>query len=132
MGRPPLDEEQVRDKVLAYCERYHVSPRPEGLPPFPSGKRETRQHREWLTVYRALQRLRARSSGAVDSRALCPLCARAARAGESVSARLPGRRTQSGLHPGCAELLRLAAAAGPVAVSRLSGLLSPRHVADGS
>jgi hypothetical protein len=132
MGRPALTEEQVRDKVLAYCERYHVSPGPEGLPPFPSGKRETRQHREWLTVYRALQRLKARSSGAVDSRGLCALCARAARADESVSARLPGRRALSGLHPGCAELLRLAAEAGPVALSRLSGLLSPRRAADGS
>ena len=37
MARPPLTEEQVRAKVLAYCERYGVSPGPEGLPPFPTG-----------------------------------------------------------------------------------------------
>jgi hypothetical protein len=129
-----LTEDQLRDKVLAYCARYKVSPGPDGLPPFPSGKRESVQHREWLTVYKALQRARLRSAGApslpagpaTDPR-LCPLCARPV---EREPAVLGPRRAGSparlaSLHPTCAELVRLAETAGPDAVSRLAGFLWP-------
>ena len=75
----------MRDKVLAYCARYEVAPSPEGLPPFPAGQRETRQHREWLTVYRARQRQKARAGASVPPEdaasgstqvTLCPTCGR--------------------------------------------------------
>ena len=138
MGRPPLTEEQVRAKVLTYCERYGVSPVPEGLPPFPSGKRETRQHREWLTVYRAQQRLRARAAGdlvdsAGDPEAGCPLCTRAVSSGEAASFAPAGRRGRLWqVHAGCADLLRRAEALGPDAVARLTELLWPRHRRGGS
>jgi hypothetical protein len=117
MGRPPLTEEQVRAKVLAYCERYHVSPGPEGLPPFPSGKRESRQHREWLTVYRAHHRSRKRSAVAEPSASTaaaggsCPICARPLQTDL--------------LHPACAELVRVAEAAGPEALARVGRFLWP-------
>ena len=140
MGRPPLTEEQVRAKVLTYCERYGVSPVPEGLPPFPSGKRETRQHREWLTVYRARQRLLARVAGGTahvassgDAGASCPLCTRTVPSEEAVAFTRAGRRGRPWqLHAGCADLLRRAEDAGSDTVARLSELLWPRHGRAGS
>jgi hypothetical protein len=140
MGRPPLREDQVRDKVLAYCGRYGVSPGPEGLPPFPSGKRESRQHREWLTVYRALRRLRQRAaadpapSGVLAPGRLprdadaptCPVCALVVSAKEAVRLEAPARGSRGRLHPDCADLARLAEKAGPEAVARLSSWLWPR------
>lgn len=140
MGRPPLTEEQVRAKVLTYCERYGVSPVSEGLPPFPSGKRETRQHRDWLTVYRAQQRLLARVAGAAplvaspgDAEVVCALCTRPVSSKEAVPfARAVGRGRPWQLHADCADLLRRAEGAGPDTVARLSGLLWPRHRRAGS
>ncbi len=132
MGRPALTDEQVRDKVLAYCGRYRVSPGPEGLPPFPAGQRETPQHREWLTVYRALQRLTARSAAETppQSRAdgTCPVCSRAVNPPDAVAfTRASRSRSETLLHPACADLARLAEKAGPESVSRLRGWLWPRR-----
>ena len=121
----------MRGKVLAYCQRYDVSPAPEGLPPFPAGRRESPQHREWLTVYRALQRLKARSAGvpvetSVDGS--CPVCSRAVNPEDAVAFDRAGRRSRSEkLHAVCADLARLAEKAGPEAVARLSGWLWPRR-----
>jgi len=134
MGRPPHTDEQVRAKAVAYCERYGVSPVPEGLPPFPAGKRETRQHREWLTVYRALQRfaLRAASAAplAASSTALnCPICSRTLERDLAVPyARRAGTSARpASLHPSCAELARLAEALGPAAVAGVGPFLWPRR-----
>lgn len=128
MGRPPLTEDEVRDKVLAYCERYQVSPGPEGLPPFPSGRRETRQHREWMTVYRARQRLRARQARPADhppGGPSCPFCSRAVGDREAVAVERAGWKARARLHPACADLVRLARQAGPEAVARLSEWIWP-------
>jgi len=57
-----MSTEQVEARVQEYCARYGVVPGPDGLPPFPSGRRETPQHREWLTLYKALQRMRRRAT----------------------------------------------------------------------
>ena len=133
MARTPHTKEQVLAKVLAYCQRYRVSPGPQGLPPFPAGKRETRQHREWLTVYRALHRCEARSSAMAaaarsDSGALCPVCALALKPEDAVPVRAGGRRAAfRNAHAACADLLRLAEKAGPDAIARLTGLLWPRR-----
>ncbi len=130
MGRPALTEDEVRAKVTAYCEKYHVAAGPEGLPPFPSGKRETRQHREWLTVYRAHQRSRKRSLTASASApgvltgGCCPICARALPGDVAVPCALHDSIPVS-VHPACAELARLAEAAGPEALARLGRLLWP-------
>ena len=134
MGRTPHTEEQVRAKVLAYCERHGVSPGPEGLPPFPTGKRETRQHREWLTVYRALQRSKARTASAppVDpdspsTAAECPVCS--SNLEPDLAVPYPRRAARSArpvlLHPACAELARLADTLGPAAVEGLRRFLWP-------
>ena len=72
MGRPPLTEEQVRARVDAYCDRYGVAPGPQGLPPFPTGRRESAQHRDWQAVYRALQRLDALDVKTSSWIATCP------------------------------------------------------------
>ena len=129
MARTPHTEEQVRAKVLAYCERYGVSPGPEGAPPFPTGQRETRQHRDWLTVYRALQRFERRAAAAsadAPDRLACPVCARPIEPGLAVPY---ARRTRSArpvsLHPSCAELARLAESLGPSAVAALGPFLWP-------
>lgn len=142
MGRPALTEDQVRDKVLAYCARYGVEPGPEGLPPFPAGKRESRQHREWLTVYRALQRSRRRAAATASASSAaiapgraargagvppCPVCGLVVGPEEAVRLEAPARASRSRLHPACADLARLAERAGPEAVARLSAWLWPRR-----
>ncbi len=116
-----------------------MSPVPEGLPPFPSGKRETRQHREWLTVYRAQQRLKARAGAAQVTTAssgpdtTCPLCTRAVSSEEAVPfARAGRRRSFRRLHRACADLLRTAESVGPDTIARLGELLWPRHDRAGS
>jgi len=58
-GRPRITFEELQTRVADYCARYGVAPNAEGLPPFPSGKRETQQHREWIAVYKAHVKLRA-------------------------------------------------------------------------
>lgn len=119
--------------MLAYCERYGVSPGPVGLPPFPTGKRETRQHREWLTVYRALQRSKARAAVPVPvepgeaSTRVCPVCTRDLEPDLAVPyARRAARSARPALlHPACAELARLAETLGPAAVEGLRRFLWP-------
>ena len=46
-----------------YCARYGVTPSAEGLPPFPAGRRETPQHREWISLYKTYNRLARRERG---------------------------------------------------------------------
>jgi len=57
-GRVSPTPQELENRVAAYCERYGVTPGPTGLPPYPSGQRETPQHREWIAVYKAHRRLR--------------------------------------------------------------------------
>jgi hypothetical protein len=59
-GRPRLTAEALQSRIDAYCARYDVRPGPNGLPPFPAGRRETPQHRQWIALYTASRRLRAR------------------------------------------------------------------------
>jgi hypothetical protein len=56
-GRPGLTAEGYQARLDAYCVLYGVSVTPEGIPPFPSGRRETAQHREWIALYKAHRRL---------------------------------------------------------------------------
>jgi len=137
MARTPHTEEQVRAKVVAYCERYGISPIPEGLPPFPAGRRETPQHRDWLTVYRAVQRFNRRSAStassddpAASSPTLeCPICSRTLE--RALAIPFPRRAARSAgpasLHPTCAELARLAETLGPAAVAALGPFLWPKR-----
>lgn len=74
-GRPRLTPDELQERIARYCRSYRVSPTPEGLPPFPTGQRETRQHREWIAVYKAQRRLARRERGQ------CERCAAPASAG---------------------------------------------------
>lgn len=62
-GRPRLTPEVLQTRIAAYCQRFKTAPGPKGLPPFPTGKRETPQHREWIGLYKAHSRLGRRSRG---------------------------------------------------------------------
>jgi hypothetical protein len=62
-GRPRLTPEEYQSRLEAYCARYQVRPTPQGIPPFPAGQRETPQHREWIKLYKAHNRLARRQRG---------------------------------------------------------------------
>jgi hypothetical protein len=62
-GRPRISAEVYAARLAAYCTRYGVSPSAEGLAPFPAGGRETPQHREWVSLYKAHSRLARRGRG---------------------------------------------------------------------
>ena len=74
-GRPRLTLEELQARIADYCDRYGVAPNAEGLPPFPTGQRETQQHRDWIAVYKAHNRLARRRRGQ------CERCAAPASAG---------------------------------------------------
>jgi hypothetical protein len=62
-GRPRITVEEYEARLRAYCGRYGVQPTSQGLPPFPAGQRESAQHREWMSLYKALNRLARRQRG---------------------------------------------------------------------
>jgi|KBSSwiStaDraftv2_1062776.scaffolds.fasta_scaffold90857_3 ribosomal protein S27AE len=62
-GRPRLTPEEYESRLRAYCAKYSVKPNAEGLPPFPAGRRETPQHREWMKLYKVHNRMARRSRG---------------------------------------------------------------------
>lgn len=62
-GRPRLTPEVYETRLQAYCARYKVTPLLSGIPPFPTGRRETPQHREWIALYKAYNRLGRRERG---------------------------------------------------------------------
>ena len=128
VGRPALPLEEIDARVAGYCARYGVAA-VEGLPPFPAGQRETRQHREWLALYKARQRHSRRVSAAAaasTSSAACGVCAKPVEAGgEAEAYARPGERRTRTLHRACAALARAGEAAGPDAVAGLARFI--RH-----
>lgn len=62
-GRPRLTPEAYQERLSAYCARYGLEPGAQGLAPFPAGRRETRQHREWMSLYKSFNRLARRGRG---------------------------------------------------------------------
>ena len=104
-GRRPVTPEQFLERVHAYCRTYGVEPNAVGLPPFPTGQRETPQHRAWLGLYKTHQRLRLRSEA---DAAPCPVCL----------------GTDSA-HADCRALLQLARTLGPDALERVRAHLWP-------
>src|SRR5688572_28969768 len=80
-GRPPLTEAVIKERIAAYCSRYGVSDRNEaGFPVYPAGRRESPQHREWVVLFKAMSRLRAREAAQKLAKSqtagLCPTCRR--------------------------------------------------------
>lgn len=110
-GRPRLTPEAHQSRLAEYCIRYAVTLSPAGLPPFPAGRRETPQHREWIALYKAHNRQGRRNRGQCE-RCAAPVsggsvfCA-AHRAEGSPGASLDDRRArltaQDGRCPICAQ-----------------------------
>jgi hypothetical protein len=121
-------------RIADYCSRYGVAVSGgQQLPPFPSGKRETRQHREWMSLYKAHRRISGGAqAGRQDSaqiqellatqRARCPICRKPIDTGD---ARLDQRGADhpAVVHDRCLELLTLARELGPEALERAKARL---------
>lgn len=119
-GRPRLTPKELQARIDQYCARYGVTPNADGLPPFPSGKRETPQHRAWIAVYKAHNRLGRRARGQ------CERCSAQAASGSvfcethrgdgsadgryiALDARGGARTSQSGRCPICGRKVELGA-----------------------
>ena len=61
IGRPPLTQAVIQERIAAYCARYGVGLSETGFPVYPAGLRETRQHREWISLFKVFSRLRERA-----------------------------------------------------------------------
>jgi hypothetical protein len=125
----------LRERTAAYCSLYGVKEFNEaGLPAFPAGKRESRQHRDWVNLFKAWSRFRHRTAAPRDAeraaavrsqKGQCPICleklslAKATEAPPAADGRTPL------VHPSCNEVLRFAAKAGPTVVDRLTAYLWP-------
>jgi hypothetical protein len=130
-GRPRLTREKLQSRIADYCHRHGVNVNDEGLPPFPAGKRETEQHREWMSLYKAHHRLSERGSGTADlaqrqellaaQRGRCPVCRRPLELDDS---RLDTQKAEPAvLHERCLQLVGLARAVGPEALDRVKDRL---------
>jgi hypothetical protein len=129
-GRPSLSEDVVRQRIADYCDRYGVTELAgTGFPVFPRGKRETRQHREWMVLYKAFHRLRRRTAnrrGAERLAALeaqegrCPICLEEVGLNDEL-APLGREDRLAVLHPSCRQFLRTALKLGPAALDRVRG-----------
>ena len=147
-----MSAEVLRERVGDYCARYKVQPKENGLPPFPAGRRETRQHREWISLLKAGTRLRRRigslcrrcdehalpgrifceqhdPSGAdtapATSKVMCFVCGEAV-AGTVVDEHRREPRSEPVLiHRSCAHVISLAQKAGPGLLDRVRHYLWP-------
>lgn len=129
-GRPALTEEVVEQRLLDYCARYGVTERnAEGFPVYPTGERETPQHREWILLYKAWSRVRRRAglaSGSERAEALRAQRGRCAVCLETVDtgAELVRLARPCLLHPACAGLVRRLERLGRPALDRIRELLT--------
>ena len=130
-GRPRLTPEDLRERLADYCSRYAVALNDQGLPPFPAGKRETAQHREWMSLYKAHRRLSDRGPASADlerhqellaaQRARCVVCRKPL---DLEDARLDAQTPDPAvLHASCLELVALARGVGPEALDRVRARL---------
>jgi hypothetical protein len=133
-GRPRLTPEQYQERLAAYCARYGVTAGDGTLPPFPTGRRETAQHRAWMALYKARRRLTDPKPGpGADSRrrellaaqqGRCPVCARdvtAAEALDPADAAVP----RALVHHACGLAVALARRDGAVVLDRIRAYLWP-------
>ena len=127
-GRPPLTEDAVRGRIADYLARYGVSElNAAGLPVFPAGKRETRQHREWIVLYKAFARLHRRQAAEKPAEraaalaaqgGLCPICLEPVGLDAEIVAG-PGPDARALVHPQCRDAIRLVGRLGPAVLDRL-------------
>ena len=153
-GRPPITEDVLQSRIDAYCARYSVIPdKKTGLPPFPAGRRETPQHRAWITLLKARTRLRRRLGGlcrrcdepavtdtvfckehgpsgtaaATTSHALCLVCGDGVAVAKAVEHRRSPRSEPVWVHRHCRDFISLAQKAGPALFGRLQQYLWPEQ-----
>lgn len=135
-GRPPLTEDALRERTAEYCRRYGVTDYNDaGVPAYPAGKRESRQHRDWVNLLKAWSRLRRRSGTPHDAdqvaaalrrqRALCPICARPVQAGDVIDEDPATGDILGILHPDCHQIVRVARKADAGLAERLAAYLAP-------
>jgi hypothetical protein len=119
-GRPRLTQAEYKMRLDAYCRRYDVTATVAGIPPFPSGRRETGQHREWLALYKAHARLdaTARPGSPAPSDGACGVCGLPV--GADGIAHRAGR-----LHPACHGIVALVEPLGPAGLDGLRAYLWP-------
>jgi hypothetical protein len=143
-GRPPLTEDILRERSAAYCKRYGVTDlNKAGLPEYPAGKRESRQHRDWVNLLKAWSRFRRRMpaprdadrSGALRAqKGQCPICLKKISLTEATEAPPSSDGETPLVHASCNEVLRLVAKVGPTVIDRLNAYLwraSPPAASDG-
>jgi hypothetical protein len=121
-GRPRLTQADYLERLQSYCTRYGVTATLAGVPPFPSGRRETDQHREWLGLYKAHARLHRPQAGAVSARSAdggCGACGQPVEPADGIPHR------SDVLHPGCHAIVTLVEPLGPGGLERLRSYLWP-------
>jgi hypothetical protein len=118
-GRPRLTHTEYQERLDSYCRRHGVSPTAAGIPPFPSGRRETDQHREWLALYKAHSRLNQPGALSTPPDGSCGVCGRPVAAEDAVA-----HRTAS-LHRACHGIVTLVEPLGQAGLDRLRGYLWP-------
>jgi hypothetical protein len=118
-GRPRLTEDDLKGRIKTYCKSYGASLNDQGLPEFPAGKRETAQHREWISLYKLWNRLGRRRRGqcercqerTADGSIFCEThkaeSARATEPRASLDERRAALTAQKGRCPICAETVDL-------------------------
>ena len=127
MVGPVSRQKTLRDRLAEYCSRYGVALNDEGLPPFPAGQRETAQHREWMSLYKAHRRLSARGPDTADlerrqelltaQHGRCVVCRKPL---DLEEARLDGQPpTRPSCTPDASSFVALARALGPEALDRV-------------
>jgi hypothetical protein len=134
-GRPPLTEDAVQERIAEYCSRYAVTERNESeFPVYPSGTRESAQHREWVVLYKAWSRARQRAAiagGGEDVSAKagsCPICLLAVGPARATHLASPGPAV---MHPRCRQFLVIAEELGSAALERAKRYLATIHQGSG-
>lgn len=117
-GRPRLTAAEYQDRLQSYCRRYSVTATAAGIPPFPSGRRETDQHREWLALYQAHARLVRWKGRAPAPDGACGVCGLPVDPAEGVAHR-------GTLHAACYGIVALVEPLGPSGLDRLRAYLWP-------
>jgi hypothetical protein len=124
------DEYQAR--LHRYCQAYGLAAAAEGPPPYPSGQRETPQHREWLALYKAYRRLGAPQGDSAELRArltkaqkgACPICGRPVGISDPVARGPETGEPRAVLHRGCLQIVGLVQAQGPEVLQRVAAYLA--------
>jgi hypothetical protein len=121
-GRPPLSEDVVHERVADYCARYGVRERnADGFPIYPTGQRESRQHREWVVLYKTFNRMRGRQGARPlrenrSGQRVCAICLKELASDDEKS-------SPPGLHAECSEVVQFVMRLGPAVLDRIRGLL---------